>query len=167
MPPTTLHVALVYPEIPWNTGNAGRTCLAAGAQLHLIRPLGFRLEDRFLRRAGLDYWPRVEPVVWPDWEAFEAALPELGTPFLLTPEAPRCLWQVTFPEQTVLILGREGSGLPAELRNRYAGACVSIPIADPGLRSLNLSTTVGIAVYEVLRQRTAACAGPGVAQEVL
>ena len=73
-----LHVVLVEPEIHWNTGNAGRTCLAAGAQLHLVGPLGFSLEDKEVRRAGLDYWPRVAPRVWPDWAAFERALPSLG-----------------------------------------------------------------------------------------
>ena len=83
-PETDLHVVLVEPEIHWNTGNAGRTCLAAGAQLHLVGPLGFSLDDKEVRRAGLDYWPRVAPRVWPDWEAFERALPSLGAPFLFT-----------------------------------------------------------------------------------
>ena len=86
-PETDLHVVLVEPEIHWNTGNAGRTCLAAGAQLHLVGPLGFSLDDKEVRRAGLDYWPRVAPRVWPDWAAFERALPSLGTPFLFTARA--------------------------------------------------------------------------------
>ena len=86
-PGTDLHVVLVEPEIHWNTGNAGRTCLAAGAQLHLVGPLGFSLEDKEVRRAGLDYWPRVAPRVWPDWAAFERALPSLGAPFLFTARA--------------------------------------------------------------------------------
>ena len=80
------------PEIPWNTGNAGRTCLAAGAQLHLIEPLGFSLAARPVRRAGLDYWPRVAPRTWPDWASFEAALPELGEPWFFSADAERTLW---------------------------------------------------------------------------
>ncbi|HVR96446.1 MAG TPA: TrmH family RNA methyltransferase, partial [Thermoanaerobaculia bacterium] len=84
-----MHVVLVHPEIHWNTGNAGRTCLAAGAKLHLVEPLGFSLDEREVRRAGLDYWPRVRPQVWPDWAAFEAALPALGTPFLFTARGAR------------------------------------------------------------------------------
>ena len=89
MPSYRLHVALVSPEIHWNTGNAGRTCLAAGAQLHLIEPLGFSLGEREVKRAGLDYWERVQPRLWPDWDTFEAALPELGEPFLFTADAER------------------------------------------------------------------------------
>src|SRR5262245_11188675 len=81
-----LNVVLVEPEIHWNTGNIGRTCLAVGAQLHLVRPLGFELDAREVRRAGLDYWPRVQPRLWPSWTALEAALPELGAPWLFTAE---------------------------------------------------------------------------------
>lgn len=151
--PPTLHVVLVHPEIPWNTGNAGRTCLAAGAHLHLVRPLGFRLDERHLRRAGLDYWERVEPTVWPSWEAFEIKLPCLGEPFYFTAEARRPYWSVPYPERTVLVFGREGEGLPAELRRRTRARQVAIPMADRQLRSLNLSTCVALGVYEVLRQR--------------
>jgi tRNA (cytidine/uridine-2'-O-)-methyltransferase len=148
-----VHVVLVHPEIPWNTGNAGRTCLAAGAQLHLVRPLGFSLEDREVQRAGLDYWERVRPVVWQDWAGLEPRLPELGEPFLFTSEAARSLWDVAFPPRTVLVFGRESVGLPHEIRSRHADRLVAIPMLDPDLRSLNLSTAVAIAVYEVLRQR--------------
>ena len=147
-----LHVALVAPEIHWNTGNAGRTCLAAGAELHLVGPLGFSLDERELRRAGLDYWERVHPRVWPDWQAFEAALPELGEPCFASPDAPREIWDVRCPERTVLVFGRESSGLPAEVRERYRDRLVRLPMQDPDLRSLNLSTCVGILVFEVLRQ---------------
>ena len=149
----SLHVALLEPEIHWNTGNAGRTCLAAGAQLHLIEPLGFSLDERQVRRAGLDYWPRVRPRLWPDWPAFEAALPALGEPFLFSADAPRELWDASFPERSVLIFGRESVGLPPELLARYADRAVAIPMRDPELRSINVSTCVGIALFEVLRQR--------------
>ncbi|HET9226501.1 MAG TPA: TrmH family RNA methyltransferase, partial [Thermoanaerobaculia bacterium] len=84
---TDLHVVLVEPEIHWNTGNAGRTCLAAGARLHLVEPLGFSLDEREVRRAGLDYWPRVDPRIWPSWNAFEERMPELGEPFFFSAEA--------------------------------------------------------------------------------
>ena len=148
-----LHVVLVTPEIHWNTGNAGRTCLAAGARLHLVEPLGFSLDAREVRRAGLDYWPRVAPRLWPSWERLEAALPGLGEPYFFSAGAPRELWQVEFPERAVLVFGRESDGLPAAIRERWAERLVAIPMADPGLRSLNLSTAVAVALYEVLRQR--------------
>ncbi len=147
-----LHVVLAEPEIHWNTGNAGRTCLAAGAQLHLVAPLGFSLDEREVRRAGLDYWERVRPRVWADWPAFETALPELGEPFFASPDAPRELWDVRYPEQTVLVFGRESVGFPEALRERYRDRLVRLPMLDPALRSLNVSTSVGILVYEVLRQ---------------
>jgi tRNA (cytidine/uridine-2'-O-)-methyltransferase len=153
---TRLNVVLVRPEIAWNTGNAGRTCLAAGAQLHLVRPLGFSLDQREVRRAGVDYWPRVRPVVWQDWLSFEAALPEMGEPFLFSAEAPRELWDVSFPHESVLVFGRESGGLPDDVRRRHADRLVCIPMADTKMRSLNLSTAVAIALYEVLRQHRAA-----------
>lgn len=145
---------LLEPEIHWNTGNAGRSCLAAGAQLHLIGPLGFSLEDRQVRRAGLDYWPRVKPRMWPDWHSFETKLSELGEPFFVSPEAPRRIYDVRFPSRPVLIFGKESEGLPLAIREAYRDHLVSIPMLDPELRSLNVSTCVGIALYEVLRQRT-------------
>jgi len=149
---TGLHVVLVHPEIAWNTGNAGRTCLAAAAQLHLVRPLGFSLDEREVRRSGLDYWPRVRPIVWQDWATFEAALSGLGEPFLFSAEAPRELWDVTFPPRSVLVFGRESGGLPDQVRARFPDRLICIPMADTKMRSLNLSTAVAIALYEVLRQ---------------
>lgn len=148
-----LHVVLVEPEIHWNTGNAGRTCLAAGAQLHLVEPLGFSLGEREVRRAGLDYWPRVDPRVWPSWAAFEERLPELGEPFFFSSEATLDFWSVAYPGNAVLVFGRESVGLSPEIRERYRDRLVKIPMLDPGLRSLNLSTSVALALYEVLRQR--------------
>ena len=147
-----LHVALVSPEIHWNTGNAGRTCLAAGAQLHLVQPLGFSLDDKEVRRSGLDYWPRVNPRVWADWAAFEATLPEIGEPFFFSPEAERTMWDVDYPAGTVLLFGRESVGFPPDIRARYHDRLIRIPMSDPELRSVNLSTCVGIGVFEVLRQ---------------
>lgn len=150
-----LHVVLVHPEIHWNTGNAGRTCLAAGATLHLIEPLGFSLDEREVKRAGLDYWEHVDLRVWPSWEAFEAALPALGTPWFFSTKASQLLWDAPLGANAdvVLIFGRETSGLPPELHHRYADRFVALPMHSPHARSLNLSTTVAIGVYEVLRQR--------------
>lgn len=148
-----MHVALVEPQIPWNTGNAGRSCLAAGASLHLIEPLGFLLDEARVRRAGLDYWPRVEPRVWPAWRDFEARLPDLGQPFFFSSEGERDLWEVDFPLPCVLVFGRESDGLPADLRRRHHDRLVRIPMIDPQVRSLNLSTAVALGLYEVMRQQ--------------
>ena len=151
-----LHVVLVHPEIHWNTGNIGRTCLAAGAKLHLVRPLGFSLADRKLRRAGLDYWPQVAPVVWDSWEELEPKLAGMGGRFLFSAEAERELWSVRFPRKSVLVFGGESRGLPQGLRERNAATLVSLPVLGPTVRSLNLSTAVGIALYEALRQQRSA-----------
>jgi tRNA (cytidine/uridine-2'-O-)-methyltransferase len=151
----SIHVVLVHPEIHWNTGNAGRTCLAAGATLHLVKPLGFSLDDREVKRAGLDYWEHVAPRVWESWEAFERELPSLGDPYFFSTRGTRQLWDAPLgtPKDVVLVFGRETGGLPATLHDRYAERMVAMPIRSPHVRSLNLSTAVGIAVYEVLRQR--------------
>lgn len=152
-----LHVVLVHPQIHWNTGNAGRTCLAVGATLHLIEPLGFSLDEREVRRAGLDYWPHVPLRTWPDWPTFEAALPSLGAPWFLDERAPRRAWDAPLAatDDTVLVFGAERGGLPEHVRTRYAERLVAYPIVSPVVRSLNLSTTVALAAYEVLRQRAA------------
>ena len=115
------HVVLVHPEIHWNTGNAGRTCLAAGATLHLVKPLGFSLDEREVKRAGLDYWEHVDVRVWRSWKAFEEELPALGEPFFFATKAPRLLWDVQMdnPAGAVLIFGGEAKGLPTELLQRY------------------------------------------------
>ena len=150
-----IHVVLVHPEIHWNTGNAGRSCLAAGATLHLIEPLGFSLDEREVRRAGLDYWEHVDVRVWPSWEEFEQELPTLGELFFFSTKAKRVLWDAPLgaSNDVVLVFGRETGGLPAELHERYRDCFVTMPILSPHVRSLNLSTSVGVALYEVLRQR--------------
>lgn len=148
-----LHVVLVAPEIHWNTGNAGRTCLAAGATLHLVKPLGFSLESREVRRAGLDYWERVPLRLWESFEELEEALPDLGEPFFVSADAGQTIWDVSYPDRVVLLFGSETSGLPAAIRESRRDRLVSVPMRDGSIRSLNLSTTVGIAVYEVLRQQ--------------
>ena len=150
-----MHVVLVNPEIHWNTGNAGRTCLAAGAALHLIEPLGFSLDAREVKRAGLDYWEHIDLRVWASWDAFEREMPKLGEPYFFSTRATRLVWDAPLgaSNEVVLVFGRETGGLPAELHERYRDRLVAMPILSPRVRSLNLSTSVGIAVYEVLRQR--------------
>jgi tRNA (cytidine/uridine-2'-O-)-methyltransferase len=145
----------VQPEIHWNTGNVGRTCLATGATLHLIEPLGFSLDEKQVKRAGLDYWEHVDLRVWPGWETFERDLPSLGQPFFFSTKATRQFWDAPLgkPRDVVLIFGRETGGLAPEIHERYRDHFVTMPIASPLVRSLNLSTSVGIAVYEALRQR--------------
>ena len=151
----SMHVVLVHPEIHWNTGNAGRTCLAVGATLHLVEPLGFSLDERQVKRAGLDYWEHVDLRLWPSWDAFERAIPALGEPWLFSTKATRTLWDAPLgaSDHVVLVFGRETTGLPADVIERYAERLVAMPMSSPVVRSLNLSTCVGIAAYEVLRQR--------------
>jgi tRNA (cytidine/uridine-2'-O-)-methyltransferase len=151
----SIHVVLVQPEIHWNTGNAGRTCLAAGATLHLVKPLGFSLDDRDVRRAGLDYWEHVDLRVWESWEAIEKELPSLGAPWFFSTKGTRALWDAPLgkPKNVVLVFGRETGGLPSQIHEAHPDRILAMPIHSPRVRSLNLSTAVGIAVYEVLRQR--------------
>lgn len=155
-----IHVVLVQPEIHWNTGNAGRSCLAAGATLHLVKPLGFSLDEREVKRAGLDYWEHVALQVWDDWPTFERALPGLGEPWFFSTKARRRFWDapLSAPGNVVLVFGRETGGLAPAIHERYADRFLSIPIESPHVRSLNLSTSVGIALYEARRQQ-ATCRG--------
>jgi tRNA (cytidine/uridine-2'-O-)-methyltransferase len=146
------HVVLVEPEIPPNTGNVGRLCLAAGAHLHLIRPLGFSLDDRALRRAGLDYWHEVKVTVWESFAALQAAQPRDARWFFLTTKATRVYWDAEFRAGDFLVFGRETKGLPESLLAAHPERCLTIPM--PGsTRSLNLATSVGIVLYEALRQQ--------------
>ena len=148
-----LHVVLVRPEIPQNTGSIARLTAATRVRLHLVGPLGYSLEDRYLKRAGLDYWPHVDLRVHGGWDAFCAAE---------RPNAPLCFSaRATVPyteapltsEPLYLVFGGETAGLPAELRSVYADATYCIPLFSPHVRSLNLSNAVSIVVYEALRQR--------------
>jgi tRNA (cytidine/uridine-2'-O-)-methyltransferase len=152
-----IHVVLVQPEIHWNTGNAGRTCLAVGATLHLIEPLGFSLDEKQVKRAGLDYWPHVDLRVWPNWDAFEAELPSFGEPFFFSTKATQTLWDAPLgtADSVVLIFGRETGGLAPELHEKYRDRFVTMPIHSPLVRSLNLSSSVAIALYETMRQQRA------------
>jgi tRNA (cytidine/uridine-2'-O-)-methyltransferase len=146
-----LHVVLVEPEIPPNTGNIGRLCLAADAVLHLIEPLGFDLDEKALRRAGLDYWEKVQVRQWPNWETFAAAQPAAARFFFLTTKTTRAYWDEVFEKDDYLVFGRETRGLPEALLRAHEQQCLTIPM-NPETRSLNLATSVGIVLYEAIRQ---------------
>lgn len=146
-------VVLVHPQIPPNTGNVARLCAVTGCRLHLVEPLGFSIADKDLRRAGLDYWDEVIAKIHPDLRAWEESV-EGGRFHLFAGRGERSLWEVEFLPGDHLVFGAEQAGLPRQLLERYPERIVSIPQRS-GLRSLNLSTSVGIGVYEALRQRIA------------
>lgn len=146
------NIVLHEPEIPPNTGNIGRLCLATDSTLHLIEPLGFSLSDKALRRAGLDYWKDVKQKIWPSWEDFEASMPDSARFFLLTTKAEKKYWSQDFSPQDYLIFGRETKGLPESLLQKNEKNCLTIPMENT--RSLNLATAVGIVLYEAIRQNS-------------
>ncbi|HEY2414090.1 MAG TPA: tRNA (cytidine(34)-2'-O)-methyltransferase [Pirellulaceae bacterium] len=145
-----LHVVLHQPEIPYNTGSVGRTCVAVGAKLWLIRPLGFRVDDYHLRRAGLDYWEYLHWEVVDDWAALKSALPGVR-PWLYTKKGERSYLDASFLRGDVLVFGSESNGLPDALLDEFADRRLRISIR-PDVRSLNLSNSVAVAAYEALRQ---------------
>lgn len=145
------NVVLIEPEIPPNTGNVGRLCLATGAHLHLVKPLGFSLDDRALKRAGLDYWAEVKVTLWDSFEELRAAQASNARFFFLTTKAKRAYWDAQFLPGDFLVFGRETKGLPEPLLEENAEQCLTIPM--PGsTRSLNLATSVGVVLYEAVRQ---------------
>lgn len=145
-----LNIVLVEPEIPQNTGNIARTCACVGAKLHLIEPMGFRLTERNLKRAGCDYWDDVEIVHWPSAEAFFSEHSE-DEIWLFTGSADKLYTDVAFGEETFLLFGRESRGIDQDILDRYSDRCLRIPMRQ-GLRSLNLSNAVAIGAYEFVRQ---------------
>jgi tRNA (cytidine/uridine-2'-O-)-methyltransferase len=148
------HVVLVEPEIPPNTGNVGRLCLGAGSVLHLVEPLGFSLDDRSLRRAGLDYWAEVQVRVWPNFGALRAAVPPEARMHYLTTKATRAYWDTAFRPGDYLVFGRESRGLPESWLRAEPERCLTIPMKST--RSLNLATAVGIVLFEAVRQQAVA-----------
>ncbi len=146
----TFHIVLHQPEIPYNTGSVGRTCVAVGAKLWLVRPLGFRIDDYYLRRAGLDYWQHLEWEVVDDWQQLISQVPE-ERHWYFSKKATRIYTHVRFQPGDALVFGCESQGLPEEWLHESAERCLRIP-TRPEVRSLNLSNTVAIAGYEALRQ---------------
>ncbi len=147
-----INIVLVEPEIPQNTGNIARTCAATGASLHLVKPLGFEIDDRKLKRAGLDYWDKLDITYYENLDDFFARNPGAAF-YCFTTKAKHVYTEITYPDPVYLMFGKETRGLPEELLVKNPDRCVRIPMRDT-LRSLNLSNSAAIAVYEVLRQRS-------------
>ncbi len=145
------NVVLIEPEIPHNTGSIGRLCLATGSRLHLVQPLGFSIDDRAIRRAGLDYWKHVQVSLWTGFAELRAAQSPEARYFFLTTKTGRSFWEARFAPGDFLVFGRETRGLPEELLAAEVGNCVTIPM-QPQTRSLNLATAAGIVLYEAVRQ---------------
>jgi len=151
------NVVLVEPEIPPNTGNVGRLCLATGSMLHLIKPLGFSLDDRQLRRAGLDYWNEIDVRCWNSFAELQRAQSENVRYFFLTTKAVRSYYDVEFHGGDFLVFGRETKGLPESLLVANVDNCITIPMR--GTRSLNLATAVAVVLFEAVRQQQLAESG--------
>ena len=145
-----LHIVLYQPEIPQNTGNIGRTCVAIGAKLWLIRPLGFRVDDRSLKRAGMDYWQHLDWEVADSWDDVRRQLPEAQV-WCLTKTATRLVWDATFQRGDILLFGSESRGLPFSILNENAAHCLKLPM-HALVRSLNLASTANTVAYEAVRQ---------------
>ena len=145
-----INIVLHEPEIPQNTGNIARTCAATGAALHLIRPLGFAIDDRKLKRAGLDYWHQLDITYYDGLDDFYAKNPEAEVYYFST-TAPHLYTEIEYPNPVYIMFGKETKGLPEDLLYNNPDRCVRLPMRE-GLRSLNLSNSVAIAVYEILRQ---------------
>lgn len=148
-----LHVALIQPQIPPNTGNIARLCAAADTPLHLIGPLGFSLDESDLRRAGLDYWESVDLWVHPDWFAFRDAM-DRERCLYFSARAERSFWDAPYRQNSCLVFGSETEGMPIRILEKHPERCFRIPMAGP-VRSLNLATAAGIVLYEAIRRTTA------------
>jgi tRNA (cytidine/uridine-2'-O-)-methyltransferase len=145
-----LNIVLVEPEIPQNTGNIARTCAATGSRLHIVKPMGFEIDDKKLKRAGLDYWHLLDITYYDSLSDFLEKTPD-DKFFLFTTKAKQAHYEVVYPRGAYLLFGKETAGLPAFLREKYPKTCVRIPMVDDA-RSLNLSNSVAVGVYEALRQ---------------
>ena len=149
-----INIVLHEPEIPQNTGNIARTCAATGASLHIIRPMGFEIDDRKLKRAGLDYWDKLDITYYDDYNDFLKKRPDaIGNTYFFTTKAPKSYTDVTeYPDNVFIMFGKETKGLPEDMLYENKDFCVRIPMRDT-IRSLNLSNSVAIAVYEIIRQK--------------
>jgi len=145
------NVVLVEPEIPPNTGNVGRLCVATGSTLHLVEPFGFKLDDKQLKRAGLDYWHEVKVKTWKSFEQLQRAQETDARYFFLTTKSTRPYYEMKFELDDFLVFGRETKGLPESLLAANAEICLTIPME--GTRSLNLATAVAIVLFEAVRQQ--------------
>ena len=148
-----MHVVLVEPEIPPNTGNVARLCAATKTELHLIEPLAFQLDDAQLKRAGMDYWQHVQWHRWPNWSTFREKLPAAARLWLVESNGPRLYTDARFGSEDYLVFGRETAGLPRKLLEGAGDQWLRIPMFNPRARSLNLSNCVALVLYEALRQQ--------------
>lgn len=147
-----MNIVLLEPEMPANTGNIGRTCVATGTRLHLIEPMGFKINDKTVKRAGLDYWDELDVTIYDDFSDFLKRNPECaGKLYMLTTKARHSYCDVAYPPDAWLMFGKESAGIPEEILVEYEEYCVRIPMIG-NIRSLNLSNSVAIALYEALRQ---------------
>ena len=151
MPDSALHIVLVEPEIPPNTGSIARLCGATDTVLDLVHPLGFQVDDKHLKRAGLDYWPQVRINHWENFETFLSGQDERRLFFLAT-KTTRSYTEARFGPGDMLIFGKETKGLPEDILTLVSDRCLSIPMSNPHIRSLNLAMSAGIVLYEALRQ---------------
>ena len=149
---TRMHIVLLEPEIPPNTGNIARLCAATKSVLHLIEPFGFQLEHRDLKRAGMDYWRHVEWHRWPDWRTFEEKLPPSARVWLIESNGPARYSETEFREGDYFVFGRETAGLPKALLEKYRESWLRVPMFNADARSLNVSNCVALVLYEALRQ---------------
>jgi tRNA (cytidine/uridine-2'-O-)-methyltransferase len=147
-----MHIVLVEPEIPPNTGNVARLCAATHTRLHLVEPLGFRLDDAQLKRAGMDYWQQVEWQRWPSWAAFHEKLAPTARVWFVESGGPQVYSEVKFQPDDYLVFGRETAGLPKKLLEENAERWLHIPMLNPESRSLNLANCVAVVLFEALRQ---------------
>lgn len=147
------HIVLIEPEIPQNTGNIARLCVAAGARLHLVGPLGFSIDEKAVRRAGMDYWERLDLRTWDSFEELQLAHPsDTGAKFyFLSSKVERSYWDAEFADGDFLVFGRETKGLPASMLSAHPETTLTIPMTEE-TRSINLATSVGIVLYEAIRQ---------------
>ena len=147
-----IHIVLVEPEIPMNTGNIARTCACTGAHLHLVKPLGFDISDKAVKRAGLDYWHLVDISVYESIEELFARHPEMDNFWLATTKAPRAYCEADFTGDCWLFFGKETAGLPQWFREKHAHRCIRLPMKSEA-RSLNLANSAAVMCYEALRQQ--------------
>ncbi|KGN03246.1 tRNA methyltransferase [Clostridium novyi A str. 4570] len=147
-----LNIVLFEPEIPQNTGNIGRTCVLTNSKLHLIKPLGFRIDDKSLKRAGLDYWPHLDVEVHESFDDMIKKYPDANIYLSTTKEAKYHHDEVKYKTGDFIVFGRESSGLPEYIRDKYVENRIRVPMIKTTTRSLNLSNTVSIVAYEALRQ---------------
>ncbi|MFD3155850.1 tRNA (cytidine(34)-2'-O)-methyltransferase [Haloimpatiens sp. FM7330] len=147
----SLNIVLFQPEIPYNTGNIGRTCVLTNSKLHLIKPLGFSIDDKHVRRAGMDYWPHVNLEMHDSYEAMRKKYKD-STFYFITTHGKNYYTDVKFKDGDFVIFGRESSGLPDEVKGSDPERCIRVPMIETTTRSLNLSNAAAIVAYEALRQ---------------